>query len=93
MFVRTHVAFYFVSLLLSDILQGESLFIYTLAVYLHRFVAISSIMNAAWVSEGAVVYGSLCTVQGRHGDIFALNSPTRSLGVLRHTSDVGIAIW
>lgn len=24
MFVRTHIAFYFVSLLLSDILQGES---------------------------------------------------------------------
>ena len=28
MFVRTHVAFYFVSLLLSDILQGESLFVH-----------------------------------------------------------------
>lgn len=33
MFVRTHVAFYFVSLLLSDILQCESQIIHTLTVY------------------------------------------------------------
>jgi hypothetical protein len=35
MFVRTHVAFYFVSLLLSDILQGEFFFVrtYVPAVY------------------------------------------------------------
>jgi hypothetical protein len=35
MFVRTHVAFYFVSLLLSDILQGEFYFVstYTPAAY------------------------------------------------------------
>ena len=32
MFVRTHVAFYFVSLLLSDILQCESQLISTLTV-------------------------------------------------------------
>lgn len=60
MFVRTHVAFYFVSLLLSDILQS-----------------IGSIINSAWVREGAVVYDSLCTAQG----------------VLGHMSDVGIALW
>jgi len=30
MFVRTHVAFYFVSLLLSDILQGEFFCLYAL---------------------------------------------------------------
>lgn len=69
------------------------LFVHTLAVYPHRFAAISSIMNAAWVREGAVEYGSLCTAQGRHGDIFALSPPTRFLGVLRHMSDVGIAVW
>ncbi|KAH9963805.1 hypothetical protein BC827DRAFT_1266148 [Russula dissimulans] len=60
MFVRSHLAFYFVSLLLSDILQS-----------------IGSIMNSAWVREKAVVYGSLCTAQG----------------IIKHTADVGIAVW
>jgi len=109
MFVRTHVAFYFVSLLLSDILQGESLFVLTLTVclsctwymgrklggvyrrgrrarlskrlraylsrmpllkYPHIFAAISSIMNSAWMREGAVVYGSMCTAQGGYCSLF-----------------------
>ena len=69
MFVRTHLAFYFVSLLLSDILQGESLFLHTLTVYPHCFAAISSIMNSVWVREGAVEYGSLCTAQGGHDEL------------------------
>lgn len=80
MFVRTHVAFYFVSLLLSDILQGESLFVHSLTrahsswmpslTCPHLFAAISSIMNSAWLREGAVVYGSLCTAQGGHCSLF-----------------------
>jgi hypothetical protein len=73
MFVRTHVAFYFVSLLLSDILQGEffCLYAHPRGIYLRRvplltypFAAIGSIINAAWMNEEAVVYGSLCTAQG-----------------------------
>jgi hypothetical protein len=105
MFVRTHVAFYFGSLLLSDILQGEYLFVRSLTVYVpctstrfmgheldtaaateqllwaypsrmplltcrHLFAAISSIINSAWVREGAVEYGPLCTAQGRCGGLF-----------------------
>jgi len=60
MFVRTHVAFYFVSLLVSDILQS-----------------IGSIINAAWVRDKAVAYGTLCIAQG----------------VIKHTADVAIALW
>jgi hypothetical protein len=60
MFVRTHVAFYFVSLLLSDILQS-----------------VGSIMNATWMRDSAVVYGSLCTAQG----------------VINLMADVAIALW
>jgi hypothetical protein len=87
MFVRTHVAFYFVSLLLSDILQGEFFCLYAHPRGIHdlacmamncragtfptsnayapySFAAIGSIINAAWMNEQAVVYGSLCTAQG-----------------------------
>ena len=128
MFVRTHVAFYFVSLLLSDILQCEFQFIQPLlcmssarhmglelsgsilplwrttlsplmfvldavADILLSFAAISSIINSTWVREGAIVYGSLCTAQGTYGELFTLGWLTHPQGVLRHMSDVGIALW
>lgn len=47
---------------------------------LSSFAAISSIINAAWVREGAVVYGSLCTAQGNYGNLFTrsfANVPSR----------------
>ena len=48
MFVRTHVAFYFVSLLLSDILQCESGFI-------HTFYCMC-LVRGAWALNLAGVY-------------------------------------
>jgi hypothetical protein len=38
--------------------------------YSHLFAAIGSIINSAWVREGAVVYGPLCTAQGTYGKSF-----------------------
>jgi hypothetical protein len=60
---------------------------------LSSFAAISSIINSTWVREGAVVYGSLCTGQGAYGQSFTWSLLTYPQGVLRHTSDVGIALW
>jgi hypothetical protein len=64
-----------------------------LLTFSHLFAAISSIMNSAWVREGAVEYGSLCTAQGTHGKLFRQSSLIHALGVLTHMSDVGIALW
>jgi hypothetical protein len=53
MFVRTHVAFYFVSLLLSDILQCESQFVHTLTVCM-------CFVRGAWALDLAGVYYRRC---------------------------------
>ncbi|VDB83330.1 unnamed protein product [Peniophora sp. CBMAI 1063] len=60
LFVRTHSAVFFVSLVVCAVLQ-----------------AIGGIMSAAWVTQMAVVAGSLCTAQA----------------AIKHISDVGVAVW
>ncbi|KAI9442654.1 hypothetical protein H4582DRAFT_2073251 [Lactarius indigo] len=79
MFVRTHVVFYFISLLLSDILQGALISLgQFFGVFLFSEDArLGSIMNSAWVTKQAVVYDSLCTAQG----------------AIKQMADVGIALW
>ena len=95
LFVRTHVAAYFLSVLVCDLLQG--MFVDTSCFYTSATsvgLAVGSIMNQKWVQDMEVLVGHFCTIQGDlrsnfHCEVFA----ELGAGAVKQTSDVGSALF
>jgi hypothetical protein len=64
LFVRTHVAAYFISLLFCDILQGALRALFSALPQYSGTTAVGSIMSTKWVIEHNVYFGTYCQIQG-----------------------------
>ncbi|KAJ7078845.1 hypothetical protein B0H15DRAFT_788534 [Mycena belliarum] len=69
LFVRTHVAAYFISLLISDLIQALG----------------SIVGNAKWISDMAVVAGDVCVLQGEQCQIADVSTALWTLVIGIHT--------
>lgn len=97
LFVRTHVAAYFISLLVCDLIQGVyySSYLSDIATGTNDPSAIASITNTSWIKLMGVRAGDICVLQGQYVVLDRQSNFTdHSIpGALKQTSDIGIAVW